>query len=114
MKLREDLQVTKRMTKNPIINALAGLLYIVLVVSALFNAEFFFGQEENILIPIAVLSLFVFSAASMGYIFLYQPLQLFLEGHKKQSIDLFLKTLGVFAMSAALLVCAGLVFQAYW
>ncbi len=102
------------MTKNPIINALAGLLYIVLVVSFLYNASAFMGKEETIFIPIAMLSLFVFSAASMGYIFLYQPLQLFLEGEKKKSVDLFLKTLGVFAISAAALVLIGFYLTAYF
>jgi len=102
------------MTKNPIINALAGLLYIVLVVSLLYNASMFMGKEETIFIPIAMLSLFVFSAASMGYIFLYQPLQLFLEGEKKKSVDLFLKTLGVFAISAAALVLIGFYLTAYF
>jgi len=96
------------MTKNPIINALAALLYIVLVVSLLHYAPLFFGKEESIFIPIAMLSLFVFSAACTGYIFLYQPLQLFLEGEKKKSTDLFLKTLGAFAISAVTLVLIGL------
>ena len=33
---------------------------------------------------------------------------LFLEGERKKSVDLFLKTLGAFAMSAAILVSIGL------
>ena len=101
------------MTKNPIVNALAGLLYIVLVVSLLFNGAFFFGEEESILIPITVLSLFVFSAACMSYIFLYEPLQLFLDGQKKEAVDIFLKTLAIFAISTATLVFIGLYLQAY-
>jgi hypothetical protein len=96
------------MTKNPILNALAGLLYIVVVVSLLFYSPLFLGKEESILIPVAVLSLFVFSAACMGYIFLYHPLMLFLDGEKKRSVNLFLKTLAAFAVSAALLVSVGL------
>ncbi len=101
------------MTKNPIINALAGLLYIVLVVSLLNYSQTFVGKVESIFIPIAMLSLFVFSAASMGYIFLYQPLQLFLEGEKKKSVDLFIKTLAAFAISATALVLIGLYLTAY-
>ncbi len=56
----------------------------------------------------------MFSAASMGYLFLYQPLQLYLEGEKKKSVDLFLKTLGVFAVSAATLVFIGLYLTAHF
>jgi hypothetical protein len=33
----------------------------------------------------------------MGYLFLSQPIQLFLDGKKKQAVSLFLQTLGVFA-----------------
>lgn len=99
------------MTRNPFINALAGLLYISLVALLMFYgiADKF---NNTILIPIAMLSLFVFSAASMGYIFLYQPLQLFLEGHTKESVDLFIKTLVIFAISAATLVLLGLYLSA--
>jgi hypothetical protein len=96
------------MSKNPLINACAAVAYIALVASVLFYVPPFINVQESVLIPIAVLSLFVFSAACMGYIFLYQPLQLFLEGHKKESVDLFLKTLGFFALVAALFVALGL------
>jgi hypothetical protein len=95
------------MTKNPFLNALVALVYIVLVVSGLFYSPIFVGDEPNILIPISVLSLFVFSAASMAYIFLYQPLQLFLEGEKKKAVDLFLKTLGAFAVCAIIFASIG-------
>ena len=107
-KLLVSLNVTDYMTKNPFINALSGLLYIVVVVSLVYYSSGFGGNGPSIFFPIAVLSLFVFSAASMGYIFLYQPLQLFLEGEKKKSVDLFLTTLGIFAISAATLVLMGL------
>lgn len=96
------------MTKNPVINALVGLLYIALVVSVLFYAPNFVHTEDNILIPIGMLSLFVFSAASMGYVFMYEPIQLFLEGKKKEAVNLFIRTLGVFAISALLFVSIGL------
>lgn len=102
------------MSKNPLINALVGLLYIVLIVSLFQFAPIIFGKEDNtVLIPIATLSLFVFSAACMGYIFLYEPLQLFIEGQKKESVNLFIRTLIAFALSSALLVLIGLAFQAY-
>jgi hypothetical protein len=102
------------MTKNPIFNALAALSYIALIVSVIFYGPQYVHIEENtILIPIGMLSLFVFSAAAMGYIFLSQPLQLFLEGQKKESIGLFLKTLCAFALCAAALVSVGLYLVAH-
>lgn len=84
------------MTKNPFLNALAALIYIAAVACVMF-----YGVEHNtpgnsIIIPIAILSLFTFSAAMMGYIFLFQPIQLYLDGKKKEAVDLFLKTLMTF------------------
>lgn len=96
------------MTKNPLFNALAGLLYIVVVAFLLFYGAPHLPIQESVLIPIGVLSLFVFSAATMGYIFLSQPLQLFLDGHKKEAVNLFLKTLFSFAIAAALAVGVGI------
>ncbi|HEY4506936.1 MAG TPA: hypothetical protein VJH71_02115 [Candidatus Paceibacterota bacterium] len=86
------------MTKNPFINAIAAALYIVAIVF-LMNHVSTLGEPDNkIFIPIAVLSLFTLSAAVMGYLFLYQPIQLYSSGDKKASLGLFLKTLLVFAV----------------
>jgi hypothetical protein len=55
------------------------------------------SHEDSVIAPIAALSLFTLSAAVMGYIFFYQPLQLFLEGKKKAGVDLFVRTTMIFA-----------------
>lgn len=93
------------MTKNPFVNAVSAILYIALVASIMF-----YGVEHNgnggppsIIVPIAMISLFTLSAAMMGYIFLSQPLQLYIDGKKKVAVNLFLKTLGVFAGITALI-----------
>jgi hypothetical protein len=100
------------MTKNPIVNALAGLLYIAAVVSLLFYAPQVVDEEDTILIPIAMLSLFVFSAATMSYLFLYQPLCLLVDGKKQEAAMFFIKTLAVFAVSAATFLLIGVYFLA--
>lgn len=85
------------MSKNPLINALAATAYIAAVACLMF-----YGMEHvkanSVIIPIAVLSLFTLSAAIMGYIFCYQPLQLYFEDKKKEAVDLFLKTVGIFGV----------------
>ncbi|MES2007226.1 MAG: hypothetical protein V4436_03945 [Patescibacteria group bacterium] len=98
------------MTRNPVINALSALAYIAGLVSIIFYAGDILEHsvEDSIFTPIAFLSLFVFSAATMGYIFLGQPIQMFLEGEKKGAVDLFLKTLLSFAGAAAATVTVGL------
>ena len=85
------------MTKNPFLNALCASLYIMAVATLMYNAKTVFGPKDTFLTPIAVLSLFTLSAASMGYIFLYQPVLLLLDGHKKKAVNLFLQTVAVFA-----------------
>jgi hypothetical protein len=87
------------MTRNPFINALAASAYVVCISSFLFFAPQIFGKgEDTLLIPIIMLSLFVFSAAIEGYLFLAQPIILFLEGSKKEAISLFLQTTLFFAV----------------
>ena len=85
------------MTKNPFINAFAAALYITAVATIPFFGKQLFGSGNSFLIPIAMISLFTLSAAVMGYLFLYQPLLLLLDGHKKEAIKLFLQTLATFA-----------------
>jgi len=48
-----------------------------------------------------MLSLFVLSAAIMGYLFLSEPLQLFLENKKQEAVTFFAKTVGIFACFVA-------------
>jgi hypothetical protein len=85
------------MTKNPFINALAATLYITLVATFFFYGSKSFPSKDTFLTPIAMISLFTLSAAVMGYLFLYQPLLLLMDGHKKTSVNLFLQTLASFA-----------------
>src|SRR5579863_2089493 len=86
------------MTKNPFINALCSLAYIVLVASILnFVSHTQGNKPDTIFAPIAFLSLFTLSAALMTYFFLYQPVQLYLDGKKKEATSLFVKTILVFA-----------------
>ncbi len=85
------------MTKNPFLNAIAATAYIALIASFLFYGTKHIGPVESVFIPITMLSLFVLSAAVMAFVFCYQPIQLFLEGQKKEATNLFLKTLGSFA-----------------
>lgn len=84
------------MTKNPIVNGFSASAYIFLVVSLLNWASEAASGPDTFGTPMAFISLFTFSAAMMGYIFFYQPIQLYLDGKKKVAASLFLQTLGVF------------------
>ena len=92
------------MTKNPLLNALSATAYIALVATIMNYGRELNAPEEGVLVPLAILSLFVLSAALMGFIFFYQPAQLYLEGRQKEAVNLFLKTLGFFAGITLLLL----------
>lgn len=89
--------IIEGVTRNPAVNALAALVYISLVASVMFYGFEHDGPGKSLIIPIAVLSLFTLSAAVMGFIFGSQPLQLYLDGKKKEGVKLFLQTVVLFA-----------------
>jgi len=91
------------MTKNPIINALSASAYIILVVSVMtFVTQPLKNKPDTFFAPITVLSVLTLSVAIMAYLFFYQPLQLFIEGKKKEAVSLFIKTVGIFAVLTAI------------
>ena len=85
------------MTKSPILNALAASLYIVVVALVMQYGTLVAPTEDTLFAPIAMISLFTLSAAYMGYTFLGQPIQLYLDDKKKEAVTLFTQTVGVFA-----------------
>lgn len=86
------------MSKNPIINALSASAYIVLIVTVMtFVSQTQRNKPDTFLAPITLLSVLTLSVAVMGFLFFYQPLQLFIEGKKKEAVGLFVKTVGIFA-----------------
>lgn len=84
------------MSKNPLVNALVAILYIVFIASIMFYGTKNLGPANSIIAPVAVVSLFTLSAAVMGYLFCYQPGMLYFDGKKKEAIKLFLQTVGIF------------------
>jgi hypothetical protein len=92
------------MTKSPFLNAGAAAIYIAAVASFLFYGVERIDEVDTILIPMAMLSLFVLSATIMGLVFFYQPVRLYLNGEKDEAARLLLKTVGIFAGFVALLV----------
>jgi len=94
------------MTKNPFINAFSATLYIAVVASIMYYAPKLVGPTESVVVPIAILSLFVLSAAIMGYLFFFQPIQLYFDGEKKQAVNLFLSTVLIFATITVILLLA--------
>lgn len=91
--------------KNPFINALCASLYITLVVSLInFLSQTQKNKPDTFLAPVLFLSLLVLSVTVMAYLFFYQPLHLFIAGKKKEAVDLFVKTVAIFAGITAIVL----------
>lgn len=85
------------MSKNPFVNALFASGYISILVMFFSYARGFDVDNLGMIVPITFLSLFVFSAALMGYFFVYQPVLLLIEGKKEEATKFFLTTVASFA-----------------
>jgi len=93
------------MTKNPFINALSASAYIILVVSVMtFVTQPLRNKPDTFFAPITMLFVLTLSVAVMAYLFFYQPFLLFIEGKKKEAVDLFVKTVGIFAAITAVVL----------
>ena len=99
--------------KTALINASATAAYIILVASLLFyagNAKW--GQQTpTVLIPIFMLMLFVFSATVTATLMLGKPVLWYLEGKKKEALQLLGHTLGIFFI--IIMVALGLLIGVY-
>jgi len=84
--------------KKPFLYASGAALYIVFIVFVVkVLGSLLKNQNETIIIPMTMLSLFVLSAAVMGFLFLSEPLYLLIENRKKEAIAFFAKIVGFFA-----------------
>ena len=88
--------------KKPFLCALGAALYIVVIVLIVQAVTSVLKSEnETIIIPMTMLSLFVLSAAVMGFLFLSEPLQLLMENRKQEAVIFFAKVVGIFACFVA-------------
>lgn len=74
--------------------ALAEGIYIFLVALLMKNANNLFGNNPGVLPIIAFLMLFVLSAAISGALIFGKPVLLYLDGKRKEALELFIFTLG--------------------
>ena len=89
----------KGTVKYAFINSIGAALYVMIVASFMYFLGNTFGGEgpdETVLIPIAMLMLFVFSAAFMGITVFGRPVMWYLDGKKKEALSLLAYTMGIF------------------
>lgn len=87
----------------------AGVLVYVSLVAWIMNhsAAWFGNKPDNFLAPLLVLLLFVTSATITGLLVLGRPVNLYLEGHKKEAWTMLFWTVGwlvVFLIGVAVIL----------
>ena len=90
-----------RILRRAFLNAIGTFAYIVLVVSIIFSFQRFSSEPDTIIIPIAMLLLFVCSAAITGFLVFGKPVMLYIDGKKKEAISLLSHTVGILATITA-------------
>lgn len=75
-------------------NALGVFLYTSAVAWVLFHVEQLFGRVRSFWAPAALLMLFVFSATVVGLMVLGRPAYLYLNGFRRQALQLLFYTVG--------------------
>lgn len=82
--------MNKKLIKLGFFHALGQAAYIGFVALLMSGAERFLSNTpDNILMPITFLLLFVFSAAISGALILGRPILFYLDGKKKEAVELF-------------------------
>ncbi|OGG11570.1 hypothetical protein A2Z00_05040 [Candidatus Gottesmanbacteria bacterium RBG_13_45_10] len=98
--------------KKALTNALATMLYIMAVAGFMYYGSMVkIGRTNTILIPIALLSLFVCSAAITGFLIFGKPAQMYIDGKKKEALSLLTYTLAAFSVITFVLLVLLLLFS---
>jgi len=94
--------------KYALIGAAITAGWIAAIVTVIFNAESLFGKvpENSMLAPIAMLMLFVVSAAITSMGVFGRPLMWYLDGKKKEAVELAISTISVLVI--ILLILGGI------
>jgi hypothetical protein len=98
------------MRAHPIWNAAGAAAYIGAVVLFIqYISSVRANTPDTLIDGMGALSLVVFSAAVMAFLFFYQPVALLIEGKRAEAAAYFGKTLGIFgAIVIALLLLVSL------
>ncbi len=78
----------QKIIKYALLEAAVATGYVVLVVSIMNNGKHLFGQNNELLTGIAMLLLLVFSAAFMGMAIFGRSIAWYLDGQKKEAMQL--------------------------
>lgn len=86
----------KEILKYACIHSFLTILYIGLVASLLFYGQHIPPEPDTVFVPMMMLMLLVFSAATTGSLILGRPILWYIDGKKKEAVSLLLYTLSIF------------------
>jgi hypothetical protein len=100
-----------KIKKTALINSSATALYIVLVGTFMYYGTMIkIGRDNAFLAPIAMLFLFVFSASLTGFLMIGKPVQMYVDGNKKEALSLLTYTLAFFSIITLISIILLIVF----
>ncbi|MDB4940449.1 MAG: hypothetical protein JWO40_874 [Candidatus Doudnabacteria bacterium] len=92
-----------KLIQRSFLNALGTVAYVSLISIVMSNGNKIFGEKDTAITPIAVLMLFVLSAAITGSLVVGKPLLMYLNNEKNEAIKLFMYTVGWLALATIVL-----------
>lgn len=82
-----------KLVQRSFLNALGTVAYVTVVALIMSNGNKIFGVKDTTLTPIAVLMLFVLSAAITASLVAGKPVLMYLNNQKNEAVRLFIYTL---------------------
>ena len=99
---------SRHMKWNPFVNAAAAAAYIGAVALFLqFIESLRHDTPDTMIDGMGFISLLVFSAAIMAFLFFYQPILRLVDGKKNEAVSYFLQTLGLFGAITIVVLTLG-------
>lgn len=102
--------MNKTNLKWSFVDSVGVFVYVAIVAFIMQNAEKIFGKMQNVTGPISFLLLFVLSATITGSLVLGRPVLMYLDGQKKEAIQLVLYTIGWLFLLTVLALAMNIVF----
>lgn len=98
-----------KLIQRSLLNAVGTIAYVAIVASVMFNGERIFGEVDTIAIPVTLLLLFIVSAMVTSGLVLGKPVLMYLDGQKKEAVQMLIYTVGWLALAVILLLIANVI-----
>ena len=99
--------LNSKIVKQSFLFSSIAVVYIALVSTIMNNAERIFGQQDkSVLAPIVFLLLLVISVAMMGTLIFGKPLMLYIDGKRREAVEMVICTIVCLMIYVGLILVA--------